>query len=66
MKDWLKRRWNERSTKIQLAHIFAAVVTLFTGVPAEVALTVFGTIAGIGIVTPDNKPKDETWIKSRL
>lgn len=64
--DWIKKRWAERSTKLQLAHVFAAVVSIFTGIPPEISLTIFGTIAGLGVVIPDNKPKTELKLDSSL
>lgn len=50
---WLRKRWAERSTRLQLFQLGSLAVSLGTGVPIEALVGLVTAVSGVGMLTPD-------------
>ena len=52
---FLRKRWAERSTRLQLLQVLSLAVSLGTGIPVEAVAGIAASIAGLGALIPDSK-----------
>ena len=52
---FLRKRWAERSTKIQLLQLISIGVSLGTGIPVEALAGIVAGISGLAAMLPDSE-----------
>ena len=50
---FFRKRWSERSTRVQLLQLVSLAVSLGTGLPVEALAGIVAAVAGLGALAPD-------------